>query len=113
MESGSQAMEKLLALQSPPTAVFCSNDDMAIGAMNAIFAKGLNVPEDISVIGFDDIGISQYMTPRLSTVKRPVEKISILGAEKILALIADPNTAAEKMYENTEVMIRDSIKKLT
>lgn len=49
--------------------------------MNAIFAKGLNVPEDISVIGFDDIGISQYMTPRLSTVKRPVENISILGAE--------------------------------
>ncbi|AWK45756.1 LacI family DNA-binding transcriptional regulator [Bacillus velezensis] len=113
MESGSQAMEKLLALQSPPTAVFCSNDDMAIGAMNAIFAKGLNVPEDISVIGFDDIGISQYMTPRLSTVKRPVENISILGAEKILALIADPDTAAEKIYENTEVMIRDSIKNLT
>ena len=75
--------------------LFCSNDDMAIGAMNAIFAS-LNVPEDISVIGFDDIGISQYMTPRLSTVKRPVENISILGAEKILALIADPDTAAEK-----------------
>ena len=53
------------------------------------------------------------MTPRLSTVKRPVEKISILGAEKILALITDPDTAAEKIYENTEVMIRDSIKKLT
>ncbi|KXZ13414.1 LacI family DNA-binding transcriptional regulator [Bacillus nakamurai] len=112
MKSGYQAMEKLMSLQSPPTAVFCSNDDMAIGAMNAVFANGIQVPGDISVIGFDDIGISQYMTPRLSTVKRPVEKISKLGAEKILALIADPCTAAEKIYENTEVMIRDSVKKL-
>ncbi|MBT2573741.1 LacI family DNA-binding transcriptional regulator [Bacillus sp. ISL-51] len=112
MESGYQAMEKLMSLQSSPSAVFCSNDDMAIGAMNAIFAKGMQVPKDISIIGFDDIGISQYMTPRLSTVKRPVENISKLGAEKILALIADPCMAAEKIYENTEVMIRDSVKKL-
>ncbi|MBY8913784.1 LacI family transcriptional regulator [Bacillus sp. YC2] len=112
MESGYQAMEKLMSLQSPPSAVFCSNDDMAIGAMNAIFAIGMQVPKDISIIGFDDIGISQYMTPRLSTVKRPVENISKLGAEKILALIADPSMAAEKIYENTEVMIRDSVRKL-
>lgn len=81
MESGFQAMERLLALPNTPTAVFCSNDDMAIGAMNAIFAKGMRVPDDISVIGFDDIGFSQYITPRLSTVKRPVEKISVLGAK--------------------------------
>ncbi|MCY8838256.1 LacI family DNA-binding transcriptional regulator [Bacillus atrophaeus] len=113
MESGFQAMDKLLALPHPPTAVFCSNDDMAIGAMNAIFAKGLRVPDDISVIGFDDIGFSQYITPRLSTVKRPVENISVLGAEKILALIHDPSLKSEKIFENTEFMVRDSVRKLT
>ncbi|MBU8569938.1 LacI family transcriptional regulator [Bacillus subtilis] len=113
MESGFQAMERLLALPNPPTAVFCSNDDMAIGAMNAIFAKGLRVPDDISVIGFDDIGFSQYITPRLSTVKRPVEKISVLGAQKLLSLISEPETKAEKILENTEFMVRDSVRRLT
>jgi LacI family transcriptional regulator len=113
MESGFQAMERLLALPNTPTAVFCSNDDMAIGAMNAIFAKGMRVPDDISVIGFDDIGFSQYITPRLSTVKRPVEKISVLGAKKLLALISTPDTKAEKIFENTEFMVRDSVKNVT
>lgn len=113
MESGFQAMERLLALPNTPTAVFCSNDDMAIGAMNAIFAKGMRVPDDISVIGFDDIGFSQYITPRLSTVKRPVEKISVLGAKKLLKLISTPDTKAEKIFENTEFMVRDSVKDIT
>ncbi|GAA3330140.1 hypothetical protein GCM10020331_081480 [Ectobacillus funiculus] len=56
MESGYLAMNKLLSLKSLQQLFFCSNDDMAIGAMNAVFAKGLKVPDDISIIGFDDIG---------------------------------------------------------
>jgi LacI family transcriptional regulator len=73
----------------------------------------MRVPDDISVIGFDDIGFSQYITPRLSTVKRPVEKISVLGAKKLLALISTPDTKAEKIFENTEFMVRDSVKNVT
>ncbi|MBZ5753531.1 LacI family DNA-binding transcriptional regulator [Metabacillus rhizolycopersici] len=112
MESGYLAMNKLLSLKKPPTAVFCSNDDMAIGAMNAVFAKGLKVPDDISIVGFDDIGFSRYTTPRLTTVKRPVEQISILGAEKILSLIMGEQEKVEKIFSNTELIIRDSVKKM-
>ncbi|WP_088011832.1 LacI family DNA-binding transcriptional regulator [Gottfriedia acidiceleris] len=111
MESGYKAMGNLLALKNPPTAVFCSNDDMAIGAMNAVFAKGFKVPDDISVIGFDDIGFSQYTTPRLTTVKRPLEQISILGAKKILSLILGDEQEAEKILLKTELIIRNSVKK--
>ncbi|WP_026565420.1 LacI family DNA-binding transcriptional regulator [Bacillus sp. UNC41MFS5] len=112
MESGYQAMERLLSLRLPPTAVFCSNDDMAIGAMNAVFAKGLKVPDDISVFGFDDIGFSQYTTPRLTTVKRPIEQISIHGAKKMLSLILGDEQEAEKILLKTELIIRDSVKKM-
>ncbi|MFF2449210.1 LacI family DNA-binding transcriptional regulator [Neobacillus sp. NPDC058068] len=112
MESGHQAMEQLLSLPHPPTAVFCSNDDMAIGALNAVFARGLNVPDDISVVGFDDIGFAQYTNPRLTTVKRPVEQISIMGAENIQSLIQTKNVSGEKILVNTELIIRDSVRKI-
>lgn len=110
MESGYRAMEYLLSLKDRPSAVFCSNDDMAIGAMNAIFAGGLKVPDNISVIGFDDIGFAQYTMPRLTTVKRPVEQISIEGAKKLLGLLNGNGQDKEKILANTELMIRDSVK---
>ncbi|WP_338000953.1 LacI family DNA-binding transcriptional regulator [Neobacillus terrae] len=112
VESGYLAMEQLLELDKPPSAVFSSNDDMAIGAMKAIFAKGLMVPDDISVAGFDDIGFTQYTTPRLTTVKRPVEEISIYGAKKILSLVLGKEEKAEKIFAKTELVIRDSVKKI-
>lgn len=107
--SGYKAMEKLLSLKNPPTAVFCSNDDMAVGAINAIFAKGLNVPKDISIIGFDDIVSAQYTNPSLTTVKRHIEKISRLGAQKILDVIENNKQTGEKIFVETELMIRKSV----
>ncbi|MFS0637651.1 LacI family DNA-binding transcriptional regulator [Mesobacillus foraminis] len=112
MESGYRAMEQLLSLNTRPTAVFCSNDDMAIGAMNAIFANELKVPDDVSVVGFDDIGFAQYTMPRLTTVKRPVEQISVEGAKKLLSLLNGNEQRREKILANTELMIRDSVKTL-
>jgi len=109
MESGYKAMEKLLSLENPPTAVFSSNDDMAVGALNAVFAKGLTVPGDISVIGFDDIQIARYTNPSLTTVKKPIEKISRLGAEKILKAVASQEIKGEKIFVETELMIRKSV----
>lgn len=102
VEGGYKAMEQLLCLEKVPTAVFCSNDDMAIGAINAIFAMGLHVPEDISIIGFDNIGFFQYTTPSLTTVQRPIEQISRKGAEKILELINDANVEKQCIFVNTD-----------
>lgn len=112
MESGSQAMEQLLSLTSPPTAVFCSNDDMAIGAMNTVFARGLSVPNNISIVGFDDSGFSQYTTPRLTTVKRPVEEISRVGVERLLSLIGRKEEEVERTFMKTELIVRDSVRML-
>lgn len=109
MQSGYKAMEKLLSLQNPPTAVFCSNDDMAVGALNAAFAKGLNVPNDVSVIGFDDIQIAKYTNPSLTTVKKPIEKISRLGAEKILEIVENNEQTGEKIFVETELIKRKSV----
>lgn len=67
-ESGNQSMQRLLALPTPPTAVFVCNDMMAIGALEAVQQKGLRVPEDISIVGFDDIPAASWVRPRLSTV---------------------------------------------
>jgi LacI family transcriptional regulator len=112
MESGYKAMEKLLSLDHPPTAVFCSNDDMAIGAINAAFANGLMVPRDISVVGFDDIEFARYTNPSLTTVKRPIEKISSLGAKKILEIMNIEEKAeikGEKIFVETELVLRNSV----
>jgi len=112
MESGYQAMKRLIELESRPTAVFCSNDDMAIGAMRAAFDSGIKIPEEFSIVGFDDIGFAHYTTPALTTVKRPIEQISIEGAKKILQLINEPNQPGEIIFVDTELKIRDSVKRI-
>ncbi|MBD1382534.1 LacI family DNA-binding transcriptional regulator [Metabacillus arenae] len=109
MQSGYDGLKQLLKLERPPSAIFCANDDMAIGAMNAAFEAGLSVPDELSIIGFDDIGFSQYTIPTLTTVKRPIEKISKAGAERILQLMDQPAERGEKQFINTELIIRNSV----
>ncbi|WP_411679178.1 LacI family DNA-binding transcriptional regulator [Clostridium thailandense] len=112
MESGYRAMKELLTLKNAPTAVFCSNDDMAIGAIKAAFEDGLSVPKDISIVGFDNIGFSEYATPALTTIKRPMEEISIIGGKKLIDLINNGKQDGEKIYIKTELVVRDSVAKL-
>ncbi|SHJ98895.1 LacI family DNA-binding transcriptional regulator [Paramaledivibacter caminithermalis] len=110
--SGYQAMLNLLDISERPTAVFCSNDDMAIGAMKAITEKGLRVKDDISVVGFDGSKFSAYCLPALTTVKRPIQKISSDGVRKLLALIDNKEVSEGVYYMNTELIIRDSVGKI-
>lgn len=112
MQSGYKAMGELLDLEKPPTAVFCSNDDMAIGAMKSVFERGLQVPGDISIVGFDDIGFSLFANPSLSTVKRPIEKISEQGARQILSLIKNPTENDGQISIETQFIERESVRKL-
>ena len=65
-------VEKLLALGDPPTAVFCYNDMSALGALGAIHARGLNVPGDLSIVGFDDIFFASFTRPLLTTIRQPM-----------------------------------------
>jgi LacI family transcriptional regulator len=111
-ESGRSAMKRLLSLKKIPTAVFCSNDEMAVGAIKAVFEAGLNVPEDVSIIGFDDNRLAEFITPALTTVNRQISEVSRKGAEKLFNIIENGSTVGEKIYIDTELVERESVAKL-
>jgi LacI family transcriptional regulator len=83
-ETGYQAVSQLLALDSRPTALFASNDSMAIGALHALHEAGLRVPDDMALAGFDDIPSAQYMNPPLSTVHVPIYELGARAAELLI-----------------------------
>ena len=86
-ESGIECTRVLLANPVPPTAIFASNDEMAVGAINAAREKGLKVPEDLSVAGFDDSILATRITPALTTIRRPVRQMAQLATTKLIASI--------------------------
>jgi LacI family transcriptional regulator len=111
-ESGYQAMKHMLQVQELPTAVFCFNDDMALGAVKAIHELGLRVPDDISLVGFDDHLFSAFMSPALTTVRRPIEVLSREGAAKLLSFVEKKQVERFTVSYHTELVIRDSVKPL-
>jgi DNA-binding LacI/PurR family transcriptional regulator len=87
-EGAEPAVAELLALPEPPTAIFCYNDMSALGAMRQIRNHGLRIPADISVVGFDDLYISQYLDPPLTTVRQPMRQMGRMAMETLLQIFA-------------------------
>jgi LacI family repressor for deo operon, udp, cdd, tsx, nupC, and nupG len=87
VDGGERAMGQLLSLSSPPTAVFCYNDRTAIGALAAIKSHGLQVPQDISLVGFDDIAFAAYVAPPLTTIAQQKYEMGRLAMEMVLRLL--------------------------
>jgi LacI family repressor for deo operon, udp, cdd, tsx, nupC, and nupG len=87
-ESGCQAMQELLGRSDPPTAVFCYNDMSAYGAMRAARDSGLRVPTDISIAGFDDLFLSSYTDPPLTTLRQPKHEMGSDAAALLLDLLS-------------------------
>jgi len=85
--AGAQAIQQLLTLSNPPTAVFTHNDVLAMGALHAIHSAGLAVPDDISVVGYDDITSAAYFVPPLTTVQSPKAEMGVLAGQTILQLV--------------------------
>lgn len=112
LESGRKAMKRFLQLADRPTAVFSCNDEMALGAMKAASEAGLTVPDDISVVGFDDTVFSAYVTPALTTVRRPIEVFSREGAVRLLRNLEQKQHDTSRVLMKTELIIRDSVRKL-
>lgn len=96
-ETGYRTVPQILALDPPPTALFASNDSMAIGALSALREAGIRVPEEMAVTGFDDIPSAQYMNPPLSTVHVPIYE---LGARAVEHLIRHVNETLEEAQEH-------------
>ncbi|HTV82476.1 MAG TPA: LacI family DNA-binding transcriptional regulator [Acidobacteriaceae bacterium] len=108
-EAGYRVMQELLERTRDFTAVFCFNDISAIGAIRAITDVGLSVPEDISVVGFDDIITAAYCKPSLTTVKQPLREMGERAAQALLDRIANPSKGwpAEIVME-PELVVRES-----
>ncbi|MBD7910748.1 MULTISPECIES: LacI family DNA-binding transcriptional regulator [Clostridium] len=94
------------------TAIFAFNDEMAVGAIKAIRENGLKVPEDISVLGFDGTEIGEFLTPSITTIKRPVGKIAKVATELLIRLINNEEIEKKKIYLDSELLIGNSIKKI-
>lgn len=107
-DSGVVAMEKLLRLKNRPTAVFCFSDDMAIGAMNTLREYDFKIPEDISIMGFDDISYAKLMSPTLTTIKQPLEDIGRESMRMLLALMKGEQTTCKSITLPFELVIRQS-----
>jgi LacI family transcriptional regulator len=86
-ESGMEGANYFLSLKKPPTAIICANDSMAIAALGKITQEGLTVPDDISIIGFDDIAVASQIHPPLTTVSAPIKKIAELAVNMLISQI--------------------------
>ena len=106
-QSGYTCARALLGLEKPPTAIFASNDPMAFGVMKAIQQVGLRIPEDISVIGFDDITSSAETHPPLTTVRQPLREMGRVGAQIILDMLRG-HPHLPKVELRTSLILRDS-----
>ncbi len=106
-EAAMRAMEALLELRIPPTAVCCYNDMSALGAMRSIRLRGLRIPEDISVAGFDDLFIAAYTEPPLTTVRQPMRRMGQMAMEHLLMLISGAETVV-KIKVQSELIVRQS-----
>ena len=95
-EGGYQGMQALIELRERPTAVFVADDIMAIGALKAAADSGLHVPNDISVVGFDDIDLARFVCPALTTMRQPIDAMSERVLNLILQLINEPQRQQEE-----------------
>jgi DNA-binding LacI/PurR family transcriptional regulator len=111
LSDGKEAMSRLLELPSPPTAVFCGNDILAIGAIVCAKEQGLQVPRDLSVVGFDDLEFSAYYDPPLTTMAVPAYEMGQLAAKILIANIRGETSAPQQYTLETKLMIRGSTDK--
>jgi LacI family repressor for deo operon, udp, cdd, tsx, nupC, and nupG len=108
VESGIRGLELLFARKNRFTAVFCSNDEMAIGAIRAAKSAGMRVPEDLSVVGFDDIRFARYTDPPLTTIAQPKHELGREAMNMLLESLAEKNVPARKHILATQLIVRGS-----
>ena len=109
---GYTAAIELLNLPLPPSAIIGSNDVTAFGAMEAVRDRGKKIPDDISIIGFDDIPQAAQVHPPLTTIRQPLEEMGRRAAQMLLQIIANPERPAEKIELPTELVVRESTRML-
>lgn len=111
-EGGIEGMKKLLQCQQYPTAIFACSDTIAVGVYQVAWQHGLRIPEDISVIGYDNIMLSQYLTPPLTTIHQPKAELGKLAVETLLQRIKMPDQEYKTLMLTPQLIERQSVKKV-
>jgi LacI family transcriptional regulator len=108
---GVNAMKQLLSLPEPPQAVFTGNDAVAVGVYQALFQAGMSVPDDMAVIGYDDIELAKYLTPPLTTINQPKDSLGELAIETLIYRLKYPDTKPQVLVLTPELVERASVGK--
>ncbi|ELF5324404.1 substrate-binding domain-containing protein [Vibrio cholerae] len=111
-EGGYQAFEKLYQRGKLPSALFVSNDMMAMGVIQAASQRGLRVPDDLSLIGYDDVHIAKFMTPALTTIHQPKYRLGKAAIDTLLYRLENPDTTAQVVQLEPTLVVRNSVRKL-
>ncbi|OBX02416.1 transcriptional regulator [Gallibacterium genomosp. 1] len=111
-EGGVEGMKKLLQITPRPTAVFACSDTIAVGVYQVAWQQGLHIPQDISVIGYDNIMLAQYLTPPLTTIHQPKAELGKLAVETLLERIKSPNLEYKTTMLQPQLIWRASVVKI-
>jgi len=106
--SGYQATRRLLEAGRPFSAIFAQNDRMAVGAVRGLREAGHRVPEDVSIIGFDDIPLASYFDPPLTTLRQPMEELGRQAARLLIEAIQDPDHPSDQVFVHAHLVERAS-----
>lgn len=107
--SGYDAAQKLLMLRAHPTAIFAANDSMALGALSALREMGVAVPQEIALAGFDDVPISRFLSPALSTVHVPITDLGAIAIQKLIHAFTEKNAhVKQQALVPTSLVLRES-----
>ena len=106
---GFEAMQKLLAQEPRPQAVFIGHDAMAFGAYQALYQAGLRVPDDMAIVGYDDIELARYMTPPLTTIHQPKDELGELAIDVLIHRMAQPTLQQQRLQLTPVLMERGSV----
>jgi DNA-binding LacI/PurR family transcriptional regulator len=112
VEGGFDSTAGLMALPDRPTAIFAFNDPMAIGAIQAARARGLRIPQDVSIVGFDDTNEAQFVTPALTTVRQPLTEMGRAAVGVLLGLLESQEPEPSHVELPTRLVVRDSTARL-
>jgi LacI family transcriptional regulator len=104
-EAAAQAM---LDLPDPPTAIFAFNDNVAVGVMSAARARGLSIPDDLSVVGFDDSELAEIVVPGLTTVRQPLAEMGRMAVSLLMRLLENQRVDALRIELATKLVVRES-----
>ncbi|GAB6086515.1 LacI family DNA-binding transcriptional regulator [Alkaliphilus crotonatoxidans] len=107
-KSGYEGAKKFLDMEQPPTAIFVANDEMAIGAMRAALEQGINIPEELAIVGFDNIDMAGKIYPALTTVAQPMYEMGAIGMRVLTKILNEETLETHKIVLNYSLLERES-----